>query len=116
MKMPVLERGWPSQIYRLPVAGFDRLSTERGLAFFRSPVVAPPAHEAKQKSCWHGQVSTCLVECQEPVPDCLRIDVPAGERRLCGFDQLCPGRVVNIGRRIDFDPPRENSFVLRVSR
>lgn len=77
---------------------------------------APLPHETEQKPCWNSRVSTRLVEGHKAIPDRLSVDIPTGEGRFRGSNHLCPGRVVDIGLRVYFDPSCKYSFVLRISR
>jgi hypothetical protein len=75
----------------------------------------PPPHKAQKKTRRHRGISSRPVERKEAIPDDLRIDVPAGERRFRGLNQVRPGCAIDVGSVRNLDPACEDSFVLRIS-
>ena len=118
MKLPVLARGRRDQPLQFQVLLSQfalrhrmRICCQTGIR--RSP---PPAHETQKKPRRYCSIPARSVERKEALPDDLRIDVPAGERRFRSLDKVGPGRSVDVGPSINFDPSCKDSFVLRISR
>ena len=59
----------------------------------------------RETRSWNAGISTCPVEGKEPLPDCLCVNVPAGQHRFRRLDQFCPACSEHIGRFIDVDMP-----------
>jgi hypothetical protein len=67
--------------------------------------ISPSSHEAKQEAGRHLSVASGPVEGEEAIPDDLGVDVPAGQRGLRCFDELCPTGLKNVRTRGDIDQP-----------
>ena len=118
VKLPILARSSRNQpLQFLFLKGCRALRLYVHSAFhFRFWQGAPPPHEAQKKPSGHSCIPARSVERKEALPDDLRIDVPAGERRFRSLDQIRPRCAINVAPCINVDPACKDSFVLRVSR